>query len=127
MKRTLVTLIVVLMPAMIFAMPQGSPWARGFPEMFSQEAGPFVKTEVSLIDNELGAKKLGDFSVGDLVALRDRLSVAQQKDQYVDRIAAQSFFLPGLGQFQVGDTASGVGFLTLNIATIAGTLVAASR
>jgi hypothetical protein len=118
MNRTLVTLIAILMPAMIFAMPQG------FPGMFNQQAGPYVKTEISLIEGELGAKKLGDFNVGDLVVLRDRLSVAEQKDKYVDRIASESFFLPGLGQFQVGDTASGVGFLTMDVAAIAGTLVA---
>ena len=59
-------------------------------------------------DNEMSNKKLGDFSVGDLVVLRDRLSVAEQKDRYLDRIATESFFLPGLGQFEVGDTASGL-------------------
>jgi hypothetical protein len=124
MKRILAVLIVTLMPALVFAGPEGSPWQRGFPGMFDREAGPYVKGEISLIDTEMNTKKLGDFSVGDLVVLRERLSVAEQKDRYVNRIATESFFLPGLGQFQVGDTASGMGFLTMDLAAIAGTLVA---
>ena len=124
MKRVLAVLIVILMPALAFAGPEMSPWSQGFPGMFDREAGPFVKAEVSQIDSEMGTKKLGDFSVGDLVVLRERLSVEGQKDRYVDRIASESFFLPGLGQFQVGDTASGVAFLSMDLVAIAGTLVA---
>jgi hypothetical protein len=125
MKRILATLIVILMPALVFAAPHGSPWARGYPEMFDQDAGPYVRSEISLIESELGTKRLGDFSVEDIVSLRDRLSVAEQKDQYVNSLAMHSWFLPGLGQFQAGDVASGVGFLTMDMAAIAGTLVAA--
>ena len=124
MKRILTVLIVTLMPALVFGEPGVSPWQMGSPGMLNREAGPFVKAEISLIDNEMAAKKVGDFSVGDLVVLRDRLSVAEQKDLYVDRIASESFFLPGLGQFEIGDTASGMGFLAMDVATIAGTLVA---
>ena len=124
MKRIFAALIVILMPAVVFAGTEYSPWAQGSPGMFNQQAGPYVKTEISLIEGELGEKKLGDFNVGDLVVLRDRLSVAEQKDRYVERIASESFFLPGLGQFQVGDTASGVAFLTMDMAAIAGTLLA---
>ncbi|MFI5369445.1 MAG: hypothetical protein ACHQ1F_10595 [Spirochaetia bacterium] len=124
MKRILAVLIVTLMPSLLFAGPEASPWQMGFPGMLNREAGPYVKSEISMIDAEMNTKKLGDFSVGDLVVLRDRLSVAEQKDRYVDRIATESFFLPGLGQFQTGDTASGMAFLTLDLAAIAGTLVA---
>ena len=124
MKRVLAACVVILLPALLFAEPQFTPWAAGYPGLVDQEAGPYVKAEISLVEGELGTKKLGDFNVGDLVALRDRLSVAEQKDRYVDRIATESFFLPGLGQFQVGDTASGMGFLALDMAAIAGTLVA---
>jgi hypothetical protein len=124
MKRILSALIVILMPAMVFAAPNFPPWGQGYPELFSLEAGQYVKVEISQITGELGAKKLGDFNVEDLVSLRDRLSIAEQKDRYVDRIAAQSFLLPGLGQLQVGDTASGVGFLAMDMAAIGGTLVA---
>jgi hypothetical protein len=125
MKRTLAMLIITLMPAILFAAPMGSPWANRGLESLRQEAGPYVKADISLIQTELGAKKLGDFTIEDLAVLRDRLSIAQQKDQYVDRIAAESFFLPGLGQLQVGDTASGVGFMALNLGVVAGTLAAA--
>ena len=124
MKRVLAVLVVILMPAFVFAGPEATLWPQGLPGMLNREAGPFVKAEISLIDNEMAAKKVGDFSVGDLVVLRDRLSVAEQKDLYVDRIASESFFLPGLGQFEIGDTASGMGFLAMDVATIAGTLVA---
>ncbi len=60
----------------------------------------------------------------DLASFRDRLSIARQKDQYVERIAMESLFLPGLGQFEVGDAGSGLGFLTLDLGVVAGTLAA---
>jgi hypothetical protein len=122
MKRIFAALIVILLPALAFA--QVSPWMPDSPGIFNREAGPYVRTEISQIEGELGEKKLGEFNVGDLVVLRERLSVAEQKDRYVEKIAAESFFLPGLGQFQVGDTASGIGFLTMDVAAIAGTLLA---
>jgi len=124
MKRVLAVLIVTLLPAMVFAGPGFSPWTPGDPAMFDREAGPYVKSEILQIQGELGERKLGEFDVGDLVILRDRLSVAGQKDRYVDRIGSESFLLPGLGQFEVGDTASGVAFLTLDVAAITGTLLA---
>lgn len=124
MKRTLVMLVITLMPAILFAMPQGRPAAYGDWEPLRQEAGPYVKADISAIQNELGAKKLGDFSVEELAALRDRLSIARQKDEYVHRIATESRFLPGLGQFELGDAGSGFGFLALNLGVIAGTLTA---
>lgn len=30
--------------------------------MLNKEAGPYVKTEISFVEGELGAKRLGDFS-----------------------------------------------------------------
>jgi hypothetical protein len=124
MKRTLALLIITLMPAVLFAAPMGPPCPTNGLEPLRQEAGLYVKADISLLQTELGEKKLGDFSVEDLVTLRDRLSIARQKDQYVERIAAESFLLPGLGQLEVGDTASGLGFLALDLGVFAGTLAA---
>ncbi len=124
MKRIILTVLAFSLPAILFAMPF-SPWASMPTEMFPREAGLYVKAEISQIQTEYGADKLGAMSLGDWMTIRDRLSVASEKDRYVDRMATASFFLPGLGQFQEGDTGSGIGFLALDIGVIAGTLVAA--
>jgi hypothetical protein len=124
MKRVLATLAVLLMPAIIFALPKSPSWAPGCSENL-QEAGPYVKAEVSLIQTEIGEETPGDMKVREWLSLRDRLNVAAQKDRYVNLMATESYFLPGLAQFQLGDTASGAGFLALHLGVVAGTLVAA--
>ncbi len=121
MKHILATLIILLMPVILFALPA----LPDSPEVLRTEAGPYVKAEISLIQTELGSEKLGDLNVGAWTGLRDRLSIAAQKDEYVRAMAAESYFLPGLGQFHEGDTASGMGFLALDVGIIAGTLVVA--
>ncbi len=128
MKPTLIVLLVCLLPAGLFADPAGSwygPQYGRFPEGRPIEAGPYYTAEVMKIQSELGPQKLGDFDVAALASLRERLSIAAQKDEYVRSISAHSFALPGLGQFETGDTASGFGFMGLNLATIAGTIVLA--
>jgi hypothetical protein len=101
------------------AMP---PYVPGAP---TGEAGPYLSEEIQRIGAEQGPQKLGDLDVAGLFALRDRLSVAAQKDQYVRTIALHSYVLPGLGQMETGHTAEGVGFLAADVATLAGTFVVA--
>ena len=127
MKRALIVLLVCFLPAAIFAAPMG-PWygpqSRQFTDLRPVEAGPYYTAEVLNIQSDLGQQKLGDLDVMALATLRERLNIAAQKDAYVRSIAFHSMALPGLGQFETGDTASGMGFMALNLATVAGTLVA---
>jgi hypothetical protein len=125
-KRALIVLLVCFLPAALFAAPYG-PWYGPPPERFGAmrpvEAGPYYTAEVLKIQSDLGQQKLGDLDVAALASLRERLSIALQKDEYVRSVSLHSMTLPGLGQFETGDTASGLGFMALNLATIAGTLV----
>lgn len=89
------------------------------------EAGEFYKAELTLIQSTMGTEKLGDLSVQDFGALRDRLSIASQKDEYVRTEALHSYLLPGLGQLEMGDTGSGLAFLAFDLGTLAGTLTLA--
>ena len=124
MKRALIVLAVALLPAALFAVPPG-PWfpSQQFPGMRPPEAGPFYSAEILKIQSEMGQEKLGDLDVAAMVSLRERLSIAAQKDEYVKAISLHSLALPGLGQFETGNTGSGFGFLALDLATIAGTLL----
>jgi hypothetical protein len=124
MKRFVLTLAAVLLPALVFAQPI-LPFAPGMPFMARTEAGPYTRTEIGRIQSELGAQKIGDVEVATLLSVQDRLSVADQKDAYVRKTAMQSFLLPGLGQLQTGETAAGIGFMALDLGVIAGSLVGA--
>ncbi|MGA2763316.1 MAG: hypothetical protein ABSG17_08125 [Spirochaetia bacterium] len=125
MKRAFFVILVCMLPAALFAAPSDS-WYGPRSQQFDTkppEAGPYYTAEILKIQAELGQQKLGDFDVAALASLRERLSIALQKDEYVRSISLHSMALPGLGQFETGDTASGFGFMALNLATIAGTLV----
>jgi len=89
----------------------------------SIQAGPYLSAELQQIQSELGQQKIGDMDVAALVSIRDRLSIASQKDSYVRDMGFRSMALPGLAQFEMGDTGGGFGFMALNLAAIAGTLV----
>jgi hypothetical protein len=123
-KRVLAVLLVLSAPALLFAEPPMGPWQYGrFPGARPIEAGPYLSAEILQIQSEMGQQKVGDFDVAAIVSLRERLSIASQKDAYVRDMGLHSLWLPGLGQFEMGDTANGFGFLALDLAAIAGTLV----
>ena len=128
MKRRVLVLALalpgLLIPASLFALPV-SPWFGRFPMQFRPDMGPFVQAEIGEIQSELGARKIGDIDVATLLSVRDRLSVATQKDAYVRKTGMESFLLPGLGQLEAGDTASGIGFMAADFGVIAGSLVVA--
>jgi len=126
MKRFVLVLVLAagLLPAFVFAEPV-SPWCRGFPSMRRPDAGPYLHAEIGLIQSELGAQKIGDVEVATLLSVRDRLSIAAQKDAYVQKTSMQSFLLPGLGQLKTGETAAGIGFMAFDLGVIAGSLVGA--
>lgn len=125
MKRALIVFLVCLAPAFIFAQPAG-PWmhSHDFQDLRPTEAGPYYSAEVRQIESEMGQQKLGDIDVAGLAAVRERLSIAIQKDAYVTRIRTESLFLPGLGHFETGDTANGLLFMGLNVAVLTGTAFA---
>lgn len=124
MKRCLVVFLSVVLPVALYAAP-GNPYSREAPGMERTEAGEFYKAELAQIQSEMGTEKLGDFSVQDFGALRDRLSIAAQKDEYVRTRALHSAFLPGLGHFEMGDAGTGLAFLGADLATLAGTITLA--
>ncbi len=124
MKRFVLRLAALLLPALVFAQPM-PPFARGLPLMVPTEPGPYMSAELSLVQSELGARKIGDVEVATLLSVRDRLSIAAQKDAYVRKTGVRSFLLPGLGQLETGETAAGIGFMAFDLGVIAATLVGA--
>jgi hypothetical protein len=129
-KRILIAFIALALPGVLFAAP-GMQGERQFmmpgylPGIPRVEAGPYLAAEIRQIGSDLGPQKLGDLDMSNLLGLRDRLSVAAQKDDYVRRMGFHSFMLPGLGQLETGHTASGFGFLAADLVTLTGTFVTA--
>ncbi len=125
-KRACIVLIVCFLPVVVFAAPPG-PWygqrPGEFPGPRPPEAGPYYTAEVIAIQGEMSQQKLGDLDGTALTSLRERLSIAAQKDEYVRSMSLHSMVLPGLGQFETGNTGAGFGFLAADLAVIAGTLV----
>ena len=111
---------LVALPATLFAqmMP---PFASFMAEKLG--TGPYVQAEIGQIGTEMAAQKIGDIEVSALLTLRDRLSVASQKDEYVQRMGLHSYLLPGLGMIETGDTAGGIGFMAADLGVIAGTVI----
>ncbi len=134
MKRTVTVLAMLALSALAgFASPPfagGAPCGPGvmpgyLPGMPRTEAGPFLAAEIQQIGTEQGSQKLGDLDMTGLLAMRDRLSVAAQKDDYVRRMGFHSFMLPGLGQLETGHTSAGIGFMAADLVTLAGTFATA--
>ena len=96
-----------------------------FPSAGQLNEGPYVQAEVGRIEADLAGRKIGDIEVQQLLSLRDRLSVAAQKDAYVRTIGLHSFLLPGLGQLETGDTAGGIGFMAADLGVLTGTFIVA--
>jgi len=114
--------LLSMTPITLLAFPNG-PFGRIALTESPKDAGPYLRAEILSFQSEAGQQTVGDFTIADLVALRDRFSIASQKDEYVQRISRVSYLVPGLGQLQTGDTAGGVGFLALNLAVVTGTLI----
>jgi len=84
-----------------------------------------MQAELGAALQEMSAAPLGGLTVGDLIRLAARVSVAEQKARYVQRARAASRFVPGIGQFMTGDSLGGSLFLAGDIALMAGTIVGA--
>jgi hypothetical protein len=131
-KRVLAVLLVLTAPFVLFAQAPGGmgPWQQQFGMQFqlveilrSAQAGPYLSAEIMQIQSDLAQQKIGDTDFATVFSVRERLSVASQKDDYVRDMERRSYFLPGLGQLEMGDTGSGIGFMALDLAVWAGTLV----
>lgn len=68
-----------------------------------------------------GAIPWSQVPVAEVAALENAKSVISQELRYVYGAAISSYFLPGMGQFKVGDTAGGILHLTGQAALVAGT------
>ena len=127
MKRPVLVLTLALalaaFPAALFSQSL-SPFPP-FPAPGQLNEGPYVQAEVGRIESDMAGRKIGDIEVTELLSLRDRLSVASQKDVYVRTIGLHSFLLPGLGQLETGDTAGGIGFMAADLGVLAATFITA--
>jgi hypothetical protein len=99
----------------------------GMTPVFAQQApGPLsIEAELDSALQEMSATQLGTLTMADLDKLMGRISVAQQRLQYVQRARRASFFIPGAGQFMTGDALGGSLFLTGDIVVVAGSIVGA--
>ena len=70
-------------------------------------------------------KSLSSLTVGELTALLDRISIAQQQYLWIRKSERLSLALPGLGQLENGDGRDGALYLTGSILLFAGTVVGA--
>jgi hypothetical protein len=74
---------------------------------------------------EMSGDQLGTLTVGDLIRLAERISVAEQNALYVEKARAASQMFPGVGQFMTGDAVGGSLFLAGDVALITGMLIGA--
>ncbi len=97
-----------------------NPWPEGRPGLTL--SGPYAKEELSAIKADLGDQEFGDLSIARLSPYWTRLNLALSKDQYLEETSKMSLIMPGAGQFKNGDTSEGIGFLSLHLAVVTGTL-----
>jgi len=127
MKRAL--LIVAAVAAIAASAGAQAPGAQGPGE---QTAAALAAAGAAAIRGELGAAmaemsgdQLGALTVGDLIRLGERISVAEQNARYVEKARAASQMFPGVGQFMTGDTVGGSLFLAGDVALMTGMLIGA--
>jgi len=79
-----------------------------------------LQQELGAALQEMSTVQLGTLTVGDLVAVASRVSVAAQKLRYVEKARMASMMLPGAGQFMTGNALGGSLFLVADLAVMAG-------
>ena len=117
MRTAVLVSLFAAIGAAVFAAPGMGPGLGGDRE------SRVLNSEITAILDQNAQTTLGSMTVGDLEKLEGQISVAIQKEEYVRRTAAASFFLPGLGQFRTGDTTNGALFLAGDLAVAAGALL----
>ena len=81
--------------------------------------------EIAAALQDLSSTQVETLTVGDMVKIAERVSIAEQKLHYVQRVKMASFMHPGAGQFMTGDPVGGALFLAGDIIVVTGTLVGA--
>jgi hypothetical protein len=84
-----------------------------------------LQAELGAALQEMSVSQLGTLTVGDLIRLAARISVADQQERYVQNVRNMSLHFPGAGQFMTGDAQDGALFLAGGVTVIAGTLIGA--
>ncbi len=118
MKRFCIVLVAALAAAA----------AAGAQEAAAPSASPApgaLQAELSAALQEMSGAQLGTLTVGDLVKVASRISIAEQKIAYVQRARRASMMFPGAGQFMTGDALGGSLFAAGDLAIVAGALVGA--
>jgi len=90
--------------------------------MHQRDAAMISESFAGLL-SEYQATDLGDLTVGEVVAIASRISVARQELAYVQRARLASFHIPGMGQFMTGNSGAGVAYLLAGLTTGVGSLV----
>ncbi|MFP4375405.1 MAG: hypothetical protein ACLFP4_00045 [Spirochaetales bacterium] len=86
------------------------------------EDGPFLAEALEIMD-DYWDRAPADLTFEEMNELSMRLSVPAQKNAYVARSAAASWFIPGLGQFRNEEPLLGTAFLLGDIAATVGSLL----
>jgi len=84
-----------------------------------------LNQEIAAALQDLSSTQVGTLTIGDMVKIAERVSIAEQKLHYVQKARMASFMFPGAGQFMTGDAAGGALFLAGDIVVVTGTLVGA--
>jgi hypothetical protein len=122
MRRFLAGSVFILLAAGAFALPgamaHGGPW-------MGDPSAKALNAEITAILDQNAQTQLGTMTIGDLEKLEGQISIAIQKEEYINAVRRASFFMPGMGQLRTGDTLGGSLFLAGDIAVTAGTLLGA--
>ena len=113
----------------IFALAAAGAFAQAGPMMpggwvgGGDRSSAALNAEIASILDQNAPAQLGTMTIADLQKLQGQISIAIQKEEYVQGARRASFFLPGLGQLRTGDTTGGALFLAGDVAVAAGTLL----
>ncbi len=112
--RTAVVAVVVCLLAAAGA--SAGPW--------KDKKSDFQK-EVEDILAQNGSTQIGSMTVADMEKIMGDISIARQKEAYIQRARVASFVMPGVGQFMGGDPVGGSLFIVGDVALFAGTVLGA--
>ena len=73
--------------------------------------GVLMKKIFAAALQDLSSTQVGTLTVGDMVKIAERVSIAEQKLHYVQKVRMASLMHPGAGQFMTGDAVGGALFL----------------
>jgi hypothetical protein len=122
MKKILV--IAAAMAAIVFSAGAQAPAMQG-PDEQMLAGTAAIQGELGAAMAEMSGSQLGTLTVGDLVRLAERISIAEQNARYVQRARSASRMFPGIGQLLTGDAVGGSLLLVSDVALLAGTLIGA--